>query len=147
MPLNIDFSGSLNLPPGIISAQVIDAQGDQVQTTSPNVYTINSGSITFEFTLPDAGNLQTNKMTITEPVIAQSAGSTAGISQVEIRLYNWDKSSWDAITLNNYSFTIANVKSYTNLYGRILLQVVDQNASPGALLIGKPSLNLNNAVS
>lgn len=147
MPLNIDFSGSLNLPPGIISGQVIDAQGDQVQTTSPNVYTINSGSITFEFKLPDAGNLQTNNMTITEPVIAQSAGSSAGISQVEVRLYNWDKSSWDAITLNNYSFTIADIKSYTNSYGRILLQVVDQNASLGALLIGKPSLNLNNAVS
>jgi hypothetical protein len=86
-------------------------------------------------------------MTITEPVIAQSAGPSAGIGQVEVRLYNWDKSSWDAITLNNYSFTIADIKSYTNLYGRILLQVVDQNASLGALLIGKPSLNLNNAVS
>jgi hypothetical protein len=146
MPLNIDFSGSLNLPPGIISGQVIDAQGDQVQTTSPDVYTINTGSITFEFTLPNAGNLQTNNMTITEPVITPSAGSAAGINHVEVRLYNWDKSSWDAITLNNYSFTTANIKSYTNLYGRILLQVVNQNASLGALLIGKPSLNLNNAV-
>jgi hypothetical protein len=146
VPLNVDFSGSLNLPPGLISAQVINAQGDEVQTILPNIYTMNTGSITFEFTLPNAGVLQTNKMTISEPVIAQLAGSGA-ISPIQVRLYNWDTSSWDAIALNNNTFTTANTKAYTSPDGHILLQVVDQRASPGTILFGKPALSLNDAAN
>jgi hypothetical protein len=146
MPLNVDFSGSLNLPPGLISAQVINAQGDEVQAILPNVYTMNTGSITFEFTLPGAGILQTNSMTISEPVIVRPAGSGA-ISPLQVRLYNWDTSSWDTIALNNNSFTTANTKAYTSLDGHVLLQVGDQSASAGTILFGKPALSLNNAAN
>jgi hypothetical protein len=146
IPLNVDFSGSLNLAPGLISAQVINAQGDEVQTILPNVYTMNTGSITFEFTLPNVGFFQTNSMTISEPAIAQLAGSGA-TSPVHTRLYNWHTSSWDAIVLNNTSFTTANTKAYTSPDGHILLQVVDQSASPGTILFAKPALSLNNAVN
>ena len=144
VPLNIDFSGSLNLPPGLISGQVINAQGSGVQIMAPNIYTMNMGIITFEFTLPDTGTLQASNMTISEPVVT---AQPAGAIQAQARLYNWVTSSWDAITFNNYSFTTANVRAYTNLDGRILLQVVNQNASAGALLFGKPSLGLNAAAS
>ena len=146
MPINVDFSPSLNLPPGLISAQVINAQGDEVQTILPDVYTMSTGSITFEFTLPNAGVLHTNNMTISEPVIARLAGSGA-ISPIQVRLYNWDTSSWDAIALNNNTFTTANTKAYTSPDGHILLQVVDQSASPGTILFGKPALSLNDAVN
>ncbi len=146
MPLNVDFSASLHLPPGLISAQVINAQGDEVQTILPNVYTMNKGSITFEFTLPYAGILQANNMTISEPVIAQLAGTGAS-SPIQVHLYNWDTSSWDTIALNNNTFTTANTKAYTSPDGHILLQVVDQSASPGAILFGKPALSLNNGVN
>ncbi len=142
-PLNVDFSASSSLPPGLIYGQVINAQGNEVQTTPPGVYTINMGSITFEFTLPYANNLQINTMTINAPVVAQSAG----IHNVQGRLYNWDTSSWDAITLNNLAFTTANTKAYTSSDGRVLLQLVNQDASQGAFLFGKPSLSLNDTVN
>ena len=143
MPLNIDLIGSSNLPPGVITGQVINAQGDKVQTTSPNVYTMNTGSITFEYTLPEASSLQANSLTIAEPVIAQAAG----MSQLQVRLYNWNTHSWDTITLNNNSFTTTNTKAYTSFDRHILLQVVNQNASLGVFLFGKPSLSLNDAVN
>jgi hypothetical protein len=145
VPLNVDLSTSSNLTPtpGLITGQVINAQGNEVRTTSPGVYTIKTGSITFEFTLPDAGNLQMNNLTISEPVVVQ----TAGINQAQARLYNWNTNSWDAITLNNFSFTTTNIKAYTSSDGRVLLQVVNQNASQGELYFGKPSLSLNNPVN
>jgi hypothetical protein len=142
-PLNVDFSTSSSLPPGLIYGQIINAKGIEVQTTSPDVYTISMGSITFEFTLPDAKNLQINTMTITAPLVAQSAG----IHNVQARLFNWDTSSWDAVSLNNLTFTTANTKAYTSSEGRVLLQVVNQDASHGALLFGKPSLSLNKVAS
>ena len=143
VPLNVDLSTSASLPPGLIKGQVINAQGNEVQTTSPGVYTIKTGSITFEFRLPDAGNLQTNNMTISEPVVLQ----TTGINQATARLYNWNTNSWDAITLDNVSFTTTDIKAYTSSDRRVLLQVVNQNASRGALYFGKPSLSLNNPVN
>jgi hypothetical protein len=143
VPLNVDFSASSSLPPGLIYGRVINAQGNEVQTTSPDVYTINMGTITFEFSLPYADNLQINNMTISEPVVLQPAG----INKAQVRLYNWDTSSWDAITLNNLSFTTANTKAYTSSDGRVLLQVVNQDASQGAIYFGKPSLSLNDAVN
>jgi len=115
-----------------------------VQTTSPGVYTINTGSITFEFSLPGAVNLQLNNLTISTPVVMQNTG----INQVSARLYNWNTHSWDAITLINNSFTTTNIKAYTSSDGRVLLQVINQNASQkSTLYFGKPSLSLNNAVN
>ena len=143
VPLNVDLSTSSSLPPGLINGQVINAQGNEVQTTSPGVYTINTGSITFEFSLPGAVNLQVNNLTISAPAVMQNTG----INQVPARLYNWNTNSWDAITLNNYSFTTTNIKAYTSSDGRVLLQVFNQNASQSTLYFGKPSLSLNNAVN
>ncbi len=141
--LNVDISASSSLPPGLIYGQVINAQGNEVQTTLPGVYTIGMGSITFEFQVPYASNLQINNMTISAPVVTQPAQ----INQAQVRLYNWNTRTWDIVTLNNLSFTTANTKAYTSSEGRVLLQVVNQDASLGALLFGKPSLSLNDAVS
>ena len=84
-----------------------------------------------------------NNLTINIPAVTQQAG----INQVPARLYNWNTKAWDAITLNNNSFTTTNSKAYTSSDGRVLLQVINQNASQGALYFGRPSLSLHNAVN
>jgi hypothetical protein len=142
VPLNIDFAGPL--PPGLISGQVVNTQGNEVQIIAPNVYSMNTGKITFEFRLPNMDALQINSITIREPFIGQLAVSM-GSNHVQVRLYNWNTSSWDTIALNDNAFTTTNFRAYTSLNGNVLLQVVNQNASPGALLFVKPSLSLNTA--
>ena len=142
-PLNIDLSQSSSLPPGLINGQVINAEGNEVQTTSPGVYTINNGSITFDFSLPDAKNPPVNNLTINVPKVMQYAA----INKVPARLYNWNTHSWDAITLNQNSFTTTNSKAYTSSDGHMLLQVINQNASQGILYFGRPSLSLNNTAN
>jgi hypothetical protein len=138
VPLDIDFSGAI--PAGFIPGQVIDAQGNEVQIISPDVYSMKTGSITFEFTLPD--NLQINTMTITEPFLGQPVLDS---NHVQVRLYNWGTGSWDTIALNSFTFTTENIRTYTNLDRHVLLQVVNQNASLGAILFVKPSLGLGSA--
>jgi hypothetical protein len=143
VPLNVDFSASSSLPPDLIYGQAINVQGNEVHITSPDVYTINKGSITFEFPFPYANNLQINTMTINVPVLAQSTV----IKNVQGHLYNWDRGSWDAITFKDLTFTTANTKAYTSSSGRLLLQIANQSAYQGALLLGKPYLSLNNTVN
>ena len=142
-PLNIDLSQSSSLPPGLIYGQVINAQGKEEQTISPGIYTINMGSITFEFALPTGGISQVNNLRISLPKIMH----LTGINQVSARLYNWNTHSWDVITINQNSFTTTNSKAYTSSDGRVLLQVINQNASQGILYFGRPSLSLNDAVN
>jgi hypothetical protein len=140
VPININLSTSPSIPPGLINGQVINAQGNEVQTTSPGIYTLKTGSITFEFSLPGTVNLQVNNLTISAPDVTPDSG----VNQIPARLYNWNTNSWDVIALNNNSFTTTNIKAYTNSDGRVLLQVINQQ---GTLYFGKPTLSLNNAVN
>lgn len=87
--------------------------------------------------------MRLKNLTISEPVVVQ----TARIKQTQARLYNWNTNTWDAITLNNFSFTKTNIKAYTGSNGRVLLQVVNQNDSQSEFYFGKPSLSLNNAIN
>ncbi len=143
VPLTIDFSGVQHLPPGLISGQVINAESNTsggAQSIGPGVYTLSSGSITFELTLPGPGTQPANNLEIVEPLLNQPGGTKgAGVSQV--RLYNWNTHAWDSITLNNATFITSNTKDYLGTGARILVQVVNQ--SQGILLLEKPSLNLN----
>ena len=142
-PLNIDFAGSSNLASNLITAHVINAQGSEALTTSPGVYTLATGSITFEFTLPWKMNPQLNSLTIAEPHIGQPTNM-----QLQVRLYNWQTGSWDAITLNQYtSFTTGYVGTYISSDGRILLQFANQNSFLGTLLFSKPSISLRGTAS
>ena len=139
-PLNVDFAGAANLPSNLSPAHVINAQGNTAQYIAPGVYTLTTGSITFEFMLPGATNPQPGSMTIAEPNI----GQPASMRLVHARLYNWQTQSWDAITLNqNTAFTTGYTRAYISSDGRILLQFANQNASLGTLLLSKPSLSLS----
>jgi len=138
-PLNIDLAASASLPSSLITAHLINAHGNNVQSTLPSVYSLTTGSITFEFTLPGAEDPQLSSMTIAEPNVGQPASTRF----VQARLYNWQMGAWDAITLDqNTSFTTGYTRAYISSDGRILLQFANKNTSLGTLLFSKPSLSL-----
>ncbi len=145
-PLNIDYPDLANLPPGLISAQVVNATGNNTQILSPSVYNLASGSITFAFTLPDVNRAQFHSMSVAAPVIS-GAGAQA-------QLYNWTTASWNIIALTNVSFSTGNTQAYISADGHVLLRIgtslpssatnlSTQHASTGTILFEKPSLSLN----
>lgn len=148
-PLNLNLAGSLDLPPNYIAGQLVDVEGTSSQIQFPGVYTISTGSMTFEFTVPDIDNLQVSGLTLTEPpnynLFAQ-VGTILNPGSLPFRLYNWHSHSWDAISLNQNSFTTTNVSAYISPDGRILLQLANTNRSLGTFAFGKPSLNLQGFV-
>lgn len=145
-PLNIDFPESANLPPALISGQVVNATGSGTQILSPGVYGLVSGSITFAFTLPDINMAQLHSMSIAAPVISGTG--------TQVQLYNWATASWNTIALTNVSFSTGNTQAYISADGHVLLRVgtnltsfatnvSEQHASTGTILFEKPSLSLN----
>jgi hypothetical protein len=155
-PLSVNLSGILNLPANFINAQLVDVQGKNVQNQPANTYTMTTGSVTFEFVVPNSTELQVTSFTISEPsnltqVLGQpiASGSTTVVDagRLQAYLYNWRTGAWDSILLSNYSFSTGDPDPYIGPGGRILLQLANQDNSIGTILFGKPSLDLQGSVS
>ncbi|HWZ18521.1 MAG TPA: hypothetical protein VNW73_06970 [Ktedonobacteraceae bacterium] len=144
-PLNINLSGSLNLPPNFISGQLIDVAGNNAQIRFPGVYSISTGSMTFEYLIPQSSNMRVEGLTISEPpdinVLAQ-VGPVPDVNSSPFRLYNWHTNSWDIISLNQNTFTTNNVSAYISATGRVLLQFSNMDSQIGPLDFGRPIINL-----
>jgi len=150
VPLNIDFDGTVNVPPDIISGYVIDEQGDDAQAIAPDTYTLSTGSVTFEFVLPNTHQLRINSVTLTEPnVLGYAQPKTHPGPNPDVigaQLYNWQTMGWDTIALTSWTFTTTDTAAYIGPDGRVLLQI--SNADPSGLLVfGKPSLGLKGNAS
>ncbi len=149
-PLSVTLAGSLDLPPNFIAGQLIDAAGNNVQIRFPGVYTISTGSMTFEYVVPKTGNLQISGLTITEPsdlnLLSQGI-TTLNADSLPFRLYNWHTKTWDAISLNQNTFTTNNVSAYIGPTGRVLVQLNNKDSSLGTFAFGKPLINLQGVVS
>ena len=153
-PLAVNFSDPVNqtvtIPSDMITGQLIDAQSQSAQTQSPGIYTLNAGSMTFEFALPDGLQLHNGNITLTEPStltqggvpLGQGITSITDVNHMRIFLYNWQKHAWGRFTFNQFSLSINNAQSYIDSNGRILMQFVNQNASQGTAVFSKPSLQL-----
>jgi len=141
MPLSIDVSNPLKLPSDFIAGRVIDIQSFDAQAILPGIYSMTTGGLTFEFTLPNITKL--HSLTITEPdLLAGASGPSTNISHLQANLYNWQTGTWDTITLQKDTFTTSDAQAYIGPGGRALLQISNQNASLGKLFFGRPSLSL-----
>jgi hypothetical protein len=149
-PLSVDLAGTLNLPPSFIPSQLIDVQGSGIQVQVPSSYAMTTGSMTFEYAVPNIASLQISGLTISIASGANQSASgivTSSPNLLPFHLYNWHSGSWNAISLNQGTFTTHNVSAYIGPGGRVLLQLVNKDASLGTLVFGKPTLNLQGVVS
>ena len=149
-PFGINLSGSLNLPPNFIAGQLIDVASTNAHLRFPGIYTISTGSMTFEYVIPESSNTHVNGLTISEPpdinVLAQ-AGPVSDANSSPFRLYNWHTNSWDIISLNQNTFTTNNVGVYISVTGRVLVQFTNMDSRLSSLDFGKPIINLQGVIS
>jgi uncharacterized membrane protein YhaH (DUF805 family) len=151
-PLDVSFAGNVSLPASFINGQIIDVQnqGTNIQEQLPGIYTMTTGSVTFELTIPHNPQLHVNTATIAEPSDLNQALQATGsqpnalndISVAQVYLYNWQTGHWDATTANNATITLSNTNAYIGAEGRILIQIVNQNTSKGTIAFSTPSVQI-----
>lgn len=154
-PLDVSFSGRVNLPPVAVLSQLVDVQGqgNNIQTLFPGVYALTSGSMTFEFTLPTIAHPQAGSLLIsTSSSLPQQLGNTSNQGSVDANhlrpyLYNWQKRTWDSYTFNTFTFSTTTPQSYIGPGGRVLLRLANLDSAQGTAIFGKPSLELQSASS
>ncbi len=146
MPLNVNFSGQLNVPTDFIVGNIIAISSYDAGAILPGAYSLSTGSITFELPLPNTPHMDISSVTMTVPDLVAhpsgpGSGSSTHVSNIQVQLYNWDTHAWDIVKFNQDSFTATDPQTYTGPYGRILLQVASQDTNQ--IYFGKPTLTLN----
>lgn len=155
-PLDVGFSGSVTLPSDLVTSQVVDvqSQGANVQTQFPGIYSMTTGSMTFEFTLPTVPNLHATNLTIEEPTnlpqmvsLSGPSGPPVDANHLHASLYNWRTGSWDPSNLQGFSFATNNTQDYISPSGRVLMQFSNQDPTLGTAVFSKPSLEVQGTIS
>lgn len=150
-PLDVSYAGLISANTNVTMGQLVDAQSlnnTSVQLQLPGIYSLASGSMTFEFTTPNTGNFQINKLLIKEPdnltQLINSIGNGPAIpvdsSRIHGFLYNWQNNKWDAITFNQYQLQVNQSQAYVDPGGRVLLQFINEDPTQGTIWLGIPSL-------
>ena len=155
-PLNMTFSGSIQLPTNFINGQLIDVQGTNAQYQYGGAYIMTTGSMTFEFPVHFGKTQQVSSLRFSEPAnisqitgpsISPISGPVATANRLQAHLYNWQTGAWDSISLNGYTFATSDTRAYISAEGRVLLQLSNQDSTIGTILFGRPSLDLQGKVS
>ncbi|HLG62662.1 MAG TPA: hypothetical protein VKY19_12055 [Ktedonosporobacter sp.] len=155
-PLDVNFSGNVNVPSSLITSRVVDiqSQGSTLQMPIPGVYQMttgspNTGSITFEYALANGSGLRANTISLVDPlnggfnpVGPAPAGQQLTIDHVQASLYNWQSGKWDSFTFNQSALSVNNAQPYVGPDGRIFLQLADQNDTQGTIFFSKPQIQL-----
>jgi hypothetical protein len=151
-PLAINLLDTLNLPPNFIAGQLVAAEGTSSQAAYPGMYTLSSGSMTFEYDLPGISGMRISGLSIAEPPnldLYDQSGTVQDPDLLPFYLYNWHKHAWDSISLSQSIFTTGAVSAYIGPGGRVLVQLNNeiQDSWFGPITFGKPLLSLQGLVS
>ncbi len=155
-PIDLSFSGPLNLPTDYLLGQPVDVQskGNNVQLEAPGVYVVTTGSMTFEFSLPSATRLHASSMTIEEPStlsqmmpsVSSSSGPT-DVNHMQTYLYNWQTKSWDSYPMQEFNLSVDTTAPYIGPNGRVLVQFLNTDSTVGSILLARPSLSVDGTIS
>ncbi|OLB40049.1 MAG: hypothetical protein AUG45_07190 [Ktedonobacter sp. 13_1_20CM_3_54_15] len=155
-PLSVYLSSATNLPTNLITGQLIDVQGTNVQYEYGGAYTMSTGSTTFEYAVPPGAKQQVSSLRFSQPTnLTQinsqpnvtSTGPVVDASRLQVHLYNWETGAWDTIQVSGTTFSTSDTKAYISSDGRVLLQLSNQDSTAGTILFGKPTLDLQGNAS
>jgi uncharacterized membrane protein YhaH (DUF805 family) len=146
--LDIAFAtGSLTLPPDVLSGRLVDAAALKAGLLSSSSFTLTHGQITFEYSLPASQHFRIQTMTLSQPMdpstlpYKQPGGPHSSASH--IALYNWQTNSWDIINLTQSApFTTQHAQVYLSPDERILVQYVNQASDFSDRAFTMPSLTI-----
>ena len=154
-PLNLHFTGTVDVPPALSTGQIVDVQpgpnsNNWPQAVESGVYSLTTGSMTFEIQLPVTGNLQAQTLTFNENTAASQSpnvnlgqGATNDANAMSIGLYNWQTNTWDSKAFNADTFTVDDAQHYIDPNGRVLIQFTNSQNSQIPAVFTMPGVELN----
>ena len=149
-PLQVSFAGTFSASPSFLPGQLIDVQGTSTQAVSPGIYTMGTGSMTYEYRVPGGSQFRANTLTmgqipnLNQTIPTSSTGQAfVDANHLQVKLYNWNTNAWDNFTFSQYMLTVNNAQAYLGLGGRVLVQLANTDTSSTvAVVFNKPLLQI-----
>jgi hypothetical protein len=151
MPLNLTYSGVLDVPHDFITAHVMSIDSFDAAAILPGAYSLSSGSVTFSLNMPETPHAYINTITIRVPDLlnnpnGQGTSSPASNSTMQVHIYNWSTGKWEPLTLDRQgSFTTDALDTYAGPNSRILVKISSHNTNQ--IYFGNPQLNISGGAS
>lgn len=153
-PLDVSYRGTVHVAPGLFSSEIVHMQQDQfanIQEPAPGIYTMTTGTLTFEYSLPGAPQLQSGQLSFTTPTntingkgpMGPNTGTTSDINHLQAYLYNWHTGNWDGVTFNQNALSVPNAQDYCGPNDRILLSLGNQDSRLGTIPFSLPDLTID----
>ncbi|GCE20273.1 hypothetical protein [Dictyobacter kobayashii] len=119
-PLDINFTGNVQIPSSIINSQIVHIQQTapgNIQEPALGTYMMTTGSITLEYTIPTIAQLENSSLTFTSSVSptkgsSQTVGITTNINHIQTYLYNWQTGNWDSVSFSEFTCTVKSAQPY-----------------------------------
>ncbi|GHO84685.1 DUF7408 domain-containing protein [Dictyobacter formicarum] len=151
-PLDVNFTGTIQLPSGVINSQIVHIQQSapgNIQEPALGTYTMTTGNMTLEYTLPNISKLENSSLTFTSSLsptksVGQTIGATTNINHLQSYLYNWQTGNWDSVSFSEFTCTVKSAQSYIGPGGRILLHLSNHDTNA---VFDKPVLTLQGTVA
>jgi uncharacterized membrane protein YhaH (DUF805 family) len=155
-PLDVHYSGNIRIPTSFVTSQISDIQQEQngggIQESSPGIYNMPAGSMTFEYTLPGIPRLQKSALTFrasSNPArtSTQGAGTTTDINHIQTHLYNWQTKQWESLLFNQFVLSVNDANRYIGPGNRVLLNLTNSDTNAGTAIFDMPTLEMQASVS
>jgi len=151
-PLNVAVSGPSTVSSTFFSSQLVNTQGASIQALTNGIYTMNAGSVTYEYTASGLTHIRGGKLALVEnstllQMVGPGPSNTTPLdaNSLQVQVYNWQKQSWDTFSFAQFKLSISNAQPYISSGGRILVQLSNSNSSQ-TILFNKPLLSLQGSV-
>ncbi len=148
-PLMVSLTGGLTVDSSLIKGQLVDVQGTNAQTVSSDIYALGTGSMTYEYTVPGNTKFQANVLSLQQianlnQMVPQTNNNQPFVdaTHLQVRLYNWKTRAWDTFAFTRYALSVPDAQSYTGSAGRILVQLVNTDASSAQIIFNKPLVQI-----
>jgi hypothetical protein len=133
LSLPIEQIGAGPLPAGAVSGRIVDVTGEAQSAGPPGVFTLQNGSVTYEFqpSLATGSRLRAASLNSSNPfgpkIIPPAAGGTA-VATAQADVWDWSRGAWTAIAYQDNGIT-AIPDSAIDSSGSVRLRISGSSAS------------------
>jgi hypothetical protein len=131
MSLPVDQLGAGPLPAGLVSAQLVDFEGDMTQQGPPGATLVQNGTVTYQFTPPLAAGLHLAgaSLSASYPNFFKVPNAAPGAaSSIRWEAWDWSRSAWVEIAYTENPATVLPAAVVNSASGEVRVRITVSNS-------------------
>jgi len=131
LSLPIEQIGIGPLPAGAVTGRIVDVTGEAQSAGPPGVFTLQNGSVTYQFTpaLAAGAHLGAASLTSSNPFGPRMMPNGTSVANSQADVWDWSRSSWTSIAYQDNGTTAIPASAIDSSSGSVRLRISGSSAS------------------